>query len=153
MLLPFPGPTGSRLRTCPIPSLPFICTEWYDNHVNSMIPSGMIVDLLSPMQWNTIIRDWFYVYYMMYVRTTAAIFQMIYSDAFSLMKRFVFWLDSLWPSDALWRKRSGSTLAHVMACCLTTPSHYLNQCWLIISKVQWHLLIIGFIKISLGTMR
>ena len=24
-----------------------------------------------------------------------------------------------------------------MACCLTTPSHYLNQCWLIITKVQW----------------
>ena len=26
-----------------------------------------------------------------------------------------------------------------MACCLTAPSHYLNQCWLTISKVQWHL--------------
>ena len=25
-----------------------------------------------------------------------------------------------------------------MACCLTAPSHYLNQCWLIISKVSWH---------------
>ena len=25
-----------------------------------------------------------------------------------------------------------------MACCLTAPSHYLNQCWLNISKVQWH---------------
>ena len=25
-----------------------------------------------------------------------------------------------------------------MACCLTAPSHYLNQWWLIISKVQWH---------------
>ena len=25
-----------------------------------------------------------------------------------------------------------------MACCLTAPSHYLNQCWLIISKVLWH---------------
>ena len=24
----------------------------------------------------------------------------------------------------------GSTLAQVMACCLTAPSHYLNQCWL-----------------------
>ena len=24
-----------------------------------------------------------------------------------------------------------------MACCLTAPSHYLNQCWLIITKVQW----------------
>ena len=22
--------------------------------------------------------------------------------------------------------------------CLTAPSHYLNQCWLIISKVEWH---------------
>ena len=25
-----------------------------------------------------------------------------------------------------------------MACCLTAPSHYLNQCWLAISKVLWH---------------
>ena len=25
----------------------------------------------------------------------------------------------------------------VMACCLTTPSNYMNQYWLIISKVQW----------------
>ena len=24
-----------------------------------------------------------------------------------------------------------------MACCVTAPSHYLNQCWLI-SKIQWH---------------
>ena len=45
---------------------------------------------------------------------------------------------SLWPIDAIWRQRSGSTLARVMACCLTAPSHYLNQCWLIISEVQWH---------------
>ena len=25
-----------------------------------------------------------------------------------------------------------------MACCLTAPSHYLEQSWLIISEVQWH---------------
>ena len=43
-----------------------------------------------------------------------------------------------WSSDTIWRQRSGSTLAQVMACCLTAPSHYLNQCWLIISKLQWH---------------
>ena len=30
------------------------------------------------------------------------------------------------------------TLAQAIACCLTAPSHYLNQCWLIISEVQWH---------------
>ena len=47
-------------------------------------------------------------------------------------------VNSLWPSDTIWRHRSGSTLAQVMACCLTAPSHYLNQCWLIISKVLWH---------------
>ena len=46
--------------------------------------------------------------------------------------------NSLRPSDAIWWHRSGSTLAQVMACCLTAPSHYLNQCWLIISKVLWH---------------
>ena len=47
-------------------------------------------------------------------------------------------VNSLWPSDVIWRHRSGSTLAQVMACCLTAPSHYLNQCWLIISKIQLH---------------
>ena len=45
-------------------------------------------------------------------------------------------INSLWPSDAIWRKGSRSTLVQVMACCLTAPSHYLNQCWLIISKIQ-----------------
>ena len=34
--------------------------------------------------------------------------------------------------------RSTSTLAQSMACCLTAPSHYLNQCWLLISEVLWH---------------
>ena len=43
---------------------------------------------------------------------------------------------SLWPSDAIWRHRSGSTLAQVMACCLMAPSHYLNQCWLVISEIH-----------------
>ena len=47
-------------------------------------------------------------------------------------------INSLWPSDTIWHHKSGSTLAQVMACCLRAPSHYLNQCWLIISKVQWH---------------
>ena len=38
---------------------------------------------------------------------------------------------SLWPSDTIWRQRSWSTFPQVMACCLTVPSHYLNQCWLV----------------------
>ena len=47
-------------------------------------------------------------------------------------------INSLEPSDPIWRWRFWSTQAQVMACCLTTPSHYLNQCWLINSKVLWH---------------
>ena len=46
--------------------------------------------------------------------------------------------NSLGPGGAIWRWRSVSTLVQVMACCLTAPSHYLKQCWLIISKVLWH---------------
>ena len=50
----------------------------------------------------------------------------------------IFQLNSLVPNDVIRWQRSGSTLAQVMACCLTAPSHYLNQCWLIISKIQLH---------------
>ena len=39
-------------------------------------------------------------------------------------------LNSLWPSDILWRHRSESTLALVMACCMTASILYLKQCWL-----------------------
>ena len=46
-------------------------------------------------------------------------------------------INSLWPSDAIWRQRSGSTLAQVLACCLMAPSHYLNQCCLLIKEVLW----------------
>ena len=38
--------------------------------------------------------------------------------------------NSLWPGGATWQHRSGSTLAQVMACCLTAPNHNLNQCWM-----------------------
>ena len=47
-------------------------------------------------------------------------------------------INSLGPSDAKWRQRTESTLAQVMGCCLTAPSHYLNQCRLIISKFLRH---------------
>ena len=53
---------------------------------------------------------------------------------------YMFWfsINSLWPGDDIWQHRSGSTLAQVSACCLMAPSHYLNQCSLIISEVFWH---------------
>ena len=53
------------------------------------------------------------------------------------MIRMCLWFNSLTPNDAIWRHKSGSTLAQVMACCLTAASHYLSQCWLIIKGVPW----------------
>ena len=38
-------------------------------------------------------------------------------------------INSMEPSDAIRRHGSWSTLAQVIACCLTAPSNYLNQCW------------------------
>ena len=44
---------------------------------------------------------------------------------------------SFWPSDAIWRHISGSTLVRVMACFLMAQNRYLIQCW-IINGVLWH---------------
>ena len=58
--------------------------------------------------------------------------------------------NSLRPSDAIWRQWFWTTLAQVMACCLTAPSHYLNQCWLIIRGVLWHTSESSFAGIAQG---
>ena len=45
------------------------------------------------------------------------------------------------PHVGPWTLLSGyrSTFVPVMACCLMTPSHYLNQCSLTIHEAHWHL--------------
>ena len=49
-----------------------------------------------------------------------------------------FYINPLWSSGAIWWLRSGSTLAQIMACCLTVPNHYLNWCLHLISDDWWH---------------
>ena len=57
------------------------------------------------------------------------------------------WRDSnVLFSEVICQRRSGSTSAQVMACCLTVPSHHLNQYWLIIKTVLWHLSVANFTK-------
>ena len=59
-------------------------------------------------------------------------------------------LNPLQPSDAIWRHRTESTLAQAMACCLTAPSHYLNQRSLVINEVQCNHLKANLQEISLS---
>ena len=47
-------------------------------------------------------------------------------------------INLLRPSFAICRHRTWSTMVQEMACCLTVPSHYLNQCSPIISEVLRH---------------
>ena len=47
-------------------------------------------------------------------------------------------VNSLWSSDAIWHHETWSRLVQVMAWCLMAPSHYLNEFWLILSKVLHH---------------
>ena len=48
------------------------------------------------------------------------------------------WFCTRLLSDDIWHHGSYSTLVQVMACCLTAPSHCLNQCWLVICIVLYN---------------
>ena len=65
------------------------------------------------------------------------IFENVFCKLLAILLRPKY-VNPLWPSDAIWQQKSGAILAQVMACCLMAPSHYLNQCWLIISEDQQH---------------
>ena len=77
---------------------------------------------------------WAILYYQMTLDAFWRVKYHIRIIAESLLK----YIDSLGPSDAISRHWSGSTLAQIMACCLTARSHYLNPWWLIICNVLWH---------------
>ena len=53
----------------------------------------------------------------------------LYYRNLQCLDAFRFCVKSLWPGDDIWPCRSGSTLAQVMACCLTAPTH-VKASWL-----------------------
>ena len=63
---------------------------------------------------------------------------MFTKDQTSETDTWLYAFNSVWPGDAIWSHRPGSTLPQVMACCLTAPSHHLNQCYYLINKALWH---------------
>ena len=93
------------------------------------IPSSLAMELR--FVFNTTILNEFKSYCLFIWVTSILSERKTYSNAYS-------WTKIITHCDAIWRHRSMSILAQVMACCLTAPSHYLNQCWLIISEVLWH---------------
>ena len=56
------------------------------------------------------------------------------------------YLNSLRPDDAIWRHRSGSTLALEIISCLTAPNHCLNQSSRVTSNAQWDQFYKGYLS-------
>ena len=94
--------------------------------------------------WRMVMQQWFILYGLLKIVVQFWL-KLIYFRSFLLEQRLqndmcvCIWLpkwyrgglvNSLWPSDAIWQQGSRSTVVQVVACCLTAPSHYLNQCWL-----------------------
>ena len=48
-------------------------------------------------------------------------------------------VNSLAPNDTIWQSWTLSTLFQVIAWCLMAPSYYLNQHWLVVNGILWHL--------------
>ena len=105
----------------------WVCVSWLGAAHSSMWSYRGFISWLTRQSscWPTAVRTWRVSTWMAAHRSVH-----VHLDIYR-------WVKSLRPGDAIWRQRTGSTLAEVMACCLTAPSHYLNQCWLIISKVLW----------------
>ena len=62
----------------------------------------------------------------------------IYHDGSILHAVLYAAFNSLLPGYATWQHKSWSTLAQAITYWLMALSHYRNQCWLIISEIQWH---------------
>ena len=102
--------------------------EWKSN-LTFVFLSSLNTENISPMKPSSII------WYIAWVWTSARQMSRWWlSERYGVLFCEV---NSLRPSDTIWRHRSILTLAQIMACCLTAPSHYLNQCWLITSGVKW----------------
>ena len=61
------------------------------------------------------------------IDNVAALMQKRYNSSVLAYELHPLSVNLLWPNDAIWWQKTESSLAQVMACCLTAPSHYLNQ--------------------------
>ena len=92
------------------------------------LPTVVVVPLLEKFSWITAL------YYRHSATTHYNCIKIISDKSFACKhwpKLFKLTECGLVSNDPIWRHRSGSMLAQVMAWCLTAPSHYLNQRWLL----------------------
>ena len=122
-----------------------MCYQWTGSSWNQ----ERTVYLFSANSWTELTqRKWIWKWYLQNVSHLCVGLHMFSDHAKSSVglnllvgksqAQMVSLFNSLWPDDAIWLHGTRPTLVQVMACCLTAPSHYLNQCWLIIGEMPWH---------------
>ena len=109
-----------------------------------------VVEAAPTTEWSTIfnsnsilLRIWLILEVWQYLNLNSQLFAQYISNIeqlYVMMHFDEFFVESFtdWGLVAWYGDRAGSTLTLVMACFLTTPSHYLNQCWLLVSHIFWH---------------
>ena len=87
---------------------------------------------------NTVLNSaWIRSWFALDMKVTLAQWRPYYIPIDTLPQGYQYYqIHPLWPSETIWRRRSGSTLDKLTACCLMAPSHYLNQCWLKITGIS-----------------
>ena len=98
-------------------------------------PGLLFVHILSVTRWNVTLWKYWIIYSFIFERDFGCWGFVKLYDFANLCHLII---NSIWPRDVIWWHKSRLTLAWVMACCLMAWSHYLNQGWLLISKVPWH---------------
>ena len=102
------------------------------NFVNTLTHLYLIWHINDLLKWVNISSGTFSVQHQSITINNAELL------AIGLLETSHWYINSLWPGDAIWWHGTRLTLDQVMACCLIATSHYLNQCWLIISEDPWH---------------
>ena len=94
--------------------------------------------LLSPGPWGTYISKKFHSQFKHFILIKENGLQIVICEMFPILFKSLRGLTHFNLVTHMWRHRSGSTSAQVMAWCLTTPSHNLNLSWHITKDVLWH---------------
>ena len=101
--------------------------------INSWYETFMLYIDQNSLVWRTIISIHYKTWQIWSVKNVPYIchvglwFFCMISCVYIICLSYTCHINSLWPGDAIWRHGTRSTLAQVMSCCLTAPSHYLNH--------------------------
>ena len=107
----------------------------YQNHMHHYVSLFGIIAWFMRKAGDILKQMMLYYHVSMWIWLSSFIYKSQYTNLYAASMCPL--LNSLLLGDDLCRHKSWSTLAQLIACCLTAPSHYPNQCWLI-KRVLWH---------------